>query len=1628
MKKWATASTPFHYASEDYPELQEVLEEKPPPHIAEVTTPAPKKNLSLFGSKKAAAATMSQPNDDPLDMGDTGLDDMNAGTVGDATDWSQDEDPDSHELSSTTFEGSLVSASWYDIVEKAKRIRSTGGVRIIAVNDQGIAGHVQGDDGVYETELQFVPGSKQIGLWQCSCPWAAYSWGRSGPWKKYEGRMCSHALALDYQAQSEGFFGREVVEQPSAPTWDTGDITRYQPPPQKDWRVGRLFDPVSIAEDLAYPYVANPELTSESRLLSPSPGVEAADLVDLLNGELPTISSIQASPSVLSSRRNHVPHVVGMGSGDQMGNEVDADGAMTRMADLQFSRVLDEVGIGPSVSADHSLSIPELTVSSSSQGGSPVPAFVIRPSVDLGPEPLFDRETHSGYSTNWRTASAKVNWQDWGEEGNHTHGTMEEEGTIPTSYIANMPGKMDEVPGEHRNRHGQQWEDFKADIAKNGIHDPIFITVDWNDRPYISEGNHRRDAAVELGMEEVPVTVRYFGCAEKQGRVSEGRTGYSFSKAASIANDVEPLYATGRPSEELAREYAITPKPEEFAGHDMEVISAEYRDLQVLDPDVEDLWIQLGLLCEDGMDQLKRAGWDIRVQFEDPYQTAAEMHADLAQKIYKVTTQHSHHPVWDVDTNVAFRVCHDILGHGEVHSDFSFMGEVLAYRSQCRYIPENLWPVLFTEVVAQSAYANVHHLFGEQKVGLINYTLDQIEALIGKITDAPDPDYDRLHYSAVFQGPYGWWLAPDGTLIEVVDAMSHFSTEHPTGSIHLGNELWGISGDKVSLLSAGVYGAITPEQMKSLYKLVYSRDFKRFAGSVFGPDGESLPGFPGISASMENLSKQEIIDKIRELGQIASRQSSLDTLFVQILAAEHDVSEEPRADDGKWTDGGPHKEHDPQRIVPLKGDAKTKSIAADLRMHDIPQEKRKAVEGTFKKGIGIDQREALHNLVSMYERVPQDERDESAQWYHVAHNEALTEATNFDLDPHVVLGVVAATSPGAQWEMNKKFARAICEAVSHADEPVPAEHIELVNKMLSAKRKIKHDGEETTHDPLTDYQIPKGATYHQVFAENTRAGAILIGKKGHLSCGYGYGNIEKGLKIALGKKEDIADLLAGAKVRSFYNNLENPDSDKDVCIDSHMWRTFVNDPDQPEGVVDERLKNIDSKMSMITSSPAIAGAQVGAYPIGADLLHMATAAINAKHGTHYVPSQVQAILWIHQRKEYGIGDIRKAVNGSVDDFKPDRIPTYMGENPEPEQEWFYVDGKWVQNTEDVPLKSLDAAFVSVLCSMVKTSYEGSGCMIALRPPDEICKALVLDDPDAEPFEELHYTLVYIKDMASTDMDKLREIVLAESILYPSLKGKIQGYGQFHNGDEDVLWAGLTSNDVYLFRALLCEALDRNGIAYSNDHEFAPHMTLKYVDGPITTLPPFPASAQGEFAFTELIIGTANEWEFYGLGGLKVDDVREHASELQVHAVESDPLPFNDEDEETNGVGTDGYDQVSQGQTEAILLDEPEPALPSTEGGEEEEAQGLPMEASRSWLMDRPSGAGGDVDIAAGAREFLQKSAVKDFTFAEQQELINEGENVRTSNFDSLDLAGTHYLGLEAALLEAEERDENVLWW
>lgn len=111
-------------------------------------------------------------------------------------------------------------AAWADVRKKAKRIRAEGGVNITLASDGVVFGNVKGDHNTYETGVQRLPGARNsIATYSCGCKWGAYHWGATDDFSRFAGRMCSHALALQFEAQSRGMFGRDVVPDARKPEW-----------------------------------------------------------------------------------------------------------------------------------------------------------------------------------------------------------------------------------------------------------------------------------------------------------------------------------------------------------------------------------------------------------------------------------------------------------------------------------------------------------------------------------------------------------------------------------------------------------------------------------------------------------------------------------------------------------------------------------------------------------------------------------------------------------------------------------------------------------------------------------------------------------------------------------------------------------------------------------------------------------------------------------------------------------------------------------------------------------------------------------------------------------------------------------------------------------------------------------------------------------------------------------------------------------------------------------------------------------------------------------------------------------------------------------------------------------------
>jgi hypothetical protein len=184
----ATTAAMEQTAAADYPELAQVLVERPDPALQQV-----------YASLTAPVPQALPPAPSPQ------APELFASLI---TTAASDADFRFH-----------VTAAWRDVVAKAKRIRAEGRLRVTMASDGLVFAEVKGDHQVYETGLQRLPGKIAAQSWSCGCKWGAYHWGADDDFSRFAGRMCSHALALQYEAQSQGMFGREINADGERPAW-----------------------------------------------------------------------------------------------------------------------------------------------------------------------------------------------------------------------------------------------------------------------------------------------------------------------------------------------------------------------------------------------------------------------------------------------------------------------------------------------------------------------------------------------------------------------------------------------------------------------------------------------------------------------------------------------------------------------------------------------------------------------------------------------------------------------------------------------------------------------------------------------------------------------------------------------------------------------------------------------------------------------------------------------------------------------------------------------------------------------------------------------------------------------------------------------------------------------------------------------------------------------------------------------------------------------------------------------------------------------------------------------------------------------------------------------------------------
>ena len=258
-------------------------------------------------------------------------------------------------------------------------------------------------------------------------------------------------------------------------------------------------------------------------------------------------------------------------------------------------------------------------------------------------------------------------------------------------------------------------------------------------------------------------------------------------------------------------------------------------------------------------------------------------------------------------------------------------------------------------------------------------------------------------------------------------------------------------------------------------------------------------------------------------------------------------------------------------------------------------------------------------------------------WYEDEGNSLRQTAKTNGIDQEVGIAMTASLSPMTEWGDNKANAEIVMEAVGHEAKELPPDVVDYVRGSKAAQKAMRKAGVD----------IEDGDTLDSLYAKDPRVAAIAASRFGpHMkppraaTAGAGYPPYEKALRLGMTdtsgmSSNQVTNLidsnLRGTKVRSFRNNLSDPFNSEDITVDTHMIRAATNLP----GSRDANWQSVKANATAMTSKPAAPGkAGVGSLPAIADATRTATQEFNRVHGTEYLPSQFQAIVWTEQIAQF----------------------------------------------------------------------------------------------------------------------------------------------------------------------------------------------------------------------------------------------------------------------------------------------------------------------------------------------------------------------------------------------------------
>lgn len=136
-----------------------------------------------------------------------------------------------------------------------------------------------------------------------------------------------------------------------------------------------------------------------------------------------------------------------------------------------------------------------------------------------------------------------------------------------------------------------------------------------------------------------------------------------------------------------------------------------------------------------------------------------------------------------------------------------------------------------------------------------------------------------------------------------------------------------------------------------------------------------------------------------------------------------------------------------------------------------------------------------------------------------------------------------------------------------------------------------------------------------------------------------------------------------------------------------------------------------------------------------------------------------------------------------------------------------------------------------------------GAMIAIYPPPEIAELLAGPKATDEIAEELHVTLAFLGDDAAvfdaTQIADITNAIAGAVVAAEPLEAAIQGWGTFLAKDAakgNPQWYSVNCVGLSALRTAIVDSLTSVGIEPPTDHDFVPHMTVRYGDPAVTEIP------------------------------------------------------------------------------------------------------------------------------------------------------------------------------------------------